>query len=343
MLGLRGDFRRRSDPDAKEELRSICQGWESGRLKRMDAGNVLNDLIEERVRDRVSLGWPTDHSVVLGTPSKLGINDFDDVIEGFPMFDAFDWFCFIGLACTSLREERPEQDTWILVCDTKEVYAYDRCARRMQLLNRDVSGFLQDGLRNLEAFHETGYVCRYLDYAWYGHVLLDAHVESITECPDARSLAEFVKGHCGLSYRTDALEYFCMGTVEYHRFEEYISVSVLRALRTGGYFVIGLCREFHRIILVDDGGRIYALMSGGYVFKISDSFIAFVRMRLDALKFGGPRSVSPTWEDDYVPVGTQVCFYHRDDYSLPGDNDLLRFWRCQSSAGVRGWPSPDDV
>lgn len=342
-VAARGDYKRPLDADATEELIDIWMKWDSGRLKGIDVKNVIKDFTKDRTRDRIGLGWPTDHALVVGTPRNLNVDDYRDVLQGFPFIDKYDWCCFLGLLCTNLREERPQQDSWLLVCQTKEVYVYDRCTRRMHFVCIGIAEFLRGGMRELESFHHTEYVCRFLEEMWYGHVFDDVHVDSVSVGADIRAFNAFVERNNGLSYHTDSGVYFRMGTVTYHNLERIVPHFVLKRLRSEKYTVIGMCPEFGRIILMKEDCSVFALMSDGYVFKLADSFIAFLRMRLSALKYGKPRSILPAWEEGYETIGSQVSFGCRGNYSLPGDVELLKYWRWRSSGGLRGWPMADDV
>lgn len=343
MVAARGDYRRPLDADALEELMDIWMKWDSGRLKGIDVKNVIKDYTKDRTRYRVALGWPADYALVVGTPRNLGVDDYRDILQGFPFIDKLDWCCFLGLLCTNLREEKPEQDDWLLICQTKDVYVYDRCTRRMHLACTGIAEFLRIGMRGLEGFCHVEYVCRFHDQMLYGHVFDDTHVDSVMIGKDIRAFNAFVERNNGLSYHTDSGVYFRMGTATYHHLESVVPHFVLKKLRTERYTVIGTCPEFERIILMRDDCSVFALMSDGYVCKLADSFLAFLRMRLAALKHGKPRSVLPSWEEGYELIGSQISFGCRGGYSLPGDVELLKCWRWRSSGGLPGWPMVDDV
>uniref|UniRef100_A0AAU7E1P8 M28 n=1 Tax=Cardioderma bat herpesvirus TaxID=3141914 RepID=A0AAU7E1P8_9VIRU len=322
-----------------ESLLGLYREWDRGALTGESFKDQMREFCRTRFRQRLNLGWPLDYQLACGTWRDFGVQDCRDILIRFRAIQRMDWCCFVGLVCPNDREENVGCDIWVLLGQNKSVYGYDREHDRLYVLCEGLHKFVEMGIRNLESFYETRFTCKYVDALRYGHELEERQVKAIEVSDNHYELEKFVNRNGGLEFETpDESPFFVMGNAEHHRLGSVIPMQVLSKLRERGYFIVGKCVKYQRVIvgsLIDRS--IFCLLGAGFLLKLTDSFTAFLRRRLAALERGRPICLTPVSQEDYVAPGSQVYFSCTTEYTLPGDEDLLRCWARQVPTDP-GWP-----
>lgn len=286
------------------------------------------------------MSWPPGHRYVIGDRLGLGVTSYASRLRRFRCFRGVGWVVFIGLIRSRASGCAP-QGVWVLLTDSGAVFGYDPDDDCVHLLTKRVSEFTQESVRAVPDFYGGGFVDPDREQAWYGHDPPSACREAMDGDPDALNVVWYARTFAGETLTNDSDDFrLTMGTEESLGAQDVLHPCVLTCLRDRGYSFIARSSKYSRFVLIDERTAcVYVLMSGGFLFKVADSFSMLVRERLRSLERGTPTCFLPTNSDrEYVPVGSQVSFGCTHPYCLPGDTLLLRDWVTRHT-DITGWPA----
>ncbi|AFK83843.1 B28.3 [miniopterid betaherpesvirus 1] len=289
----------------------------------------IKSLITAYRGTRVSVSWPLGYRYVVGRDSYFGVRlDRSDVC-GFAELARYDWIVFGGLLCPGYRFPYIDSDVWIILTCSGEVFGYGPCTRLLYRLSGSVKEFTRFGGFYATELYELPHASMAVERDLYGLRLCDEDlVWVLWGVADPQMLLETVSANCGSCfYGVDESYAFTFGTRSYFELDSKYSPCVFTCLQNAGYYVIGLCTLFCRVILlnVEDSG-IYVL-HGRTVIKAANDVRHFMRLRLRAFLLGCDFcfTVSDVGEG-YVPIGSRIDFGCRAIYDDSGDYEIERKW-----------------
>lgn len=124
----------------------------------------------------------------------------------------------------------------------------------------------------------------------------------------------------------DGMQQFFLFTLHGRNNPVRLSRTVIRSMRTSGFLVVGSIENLDSaVIVIDRQCRVYALLHGARLVKLSESLRGFLRCGFSWYESLGRRRCcfSPVGRYD-CPVGSYKSFYcEQGDYILPAERKLF--------------------
>ncbi|AFK83844.1 B28.4 [miniopterid betaherpesvirus 1] len=319
-----------------EAIYDIDRQWRFG-AKCRTVRRQLKILICAYSGTTVALHDPPCYLVV-GNCSASAATGYKNKLAGFNCTRCKSWSVFLGIMKKSVSSR---DELWVVLTSGGDVFGYSVYSDRMYVLGMSLTDFLDNGGKNVTGFYEMSGVDGDDELALFGISVFGPYREMMSMIGRGADIRDAIKMGQGVVFTSlDGAFDFTVGDLDHLRLRYVLPYHVIECLTDEGYTVIGQTAQFQRVILARvSSGETFALMSGGYVYKLADSLLGFVRSRMYSLEVGEARChLRPRFEGQmYVPPGQQLSFNCDIDYRLPGDYELLCHWIARRG-GTSGWP-----
>uniref|UniRef100_A0AAU7E155 Protein A20 n=1 Tax=Hipposideros bat herpesvirus TaxID=3141919 RepID=A0AAU7E155_9VIRU len=293
----------------------------------------LSDFIRRYSGFFLLVKWPLRYGLFIGNLDTLRMDGVHRVRFFVQELSSYDWVCLCGVLREVTTEPRRFPDLYVLMTSSGQMFGYMPSTDRLYVLSDDPESFTSYGARNVSEFYETTSDFFSEEEEMFDHEATPDLV-AVSQCVTSEDVIRYVYGMTWVSFRNKMdSNVIVLGDRGWTGVEEAVPYGVLDDLDASGYVPIGKMTVCSRFIFIGRHvGDIYILMSGGFLFKMADSTIAFLRSRWGPMRYGKPRCyVLSSEHSEYIPVGSMVRFDCHCEYTLPGDEDL-KDWFCGSNS-----------
>nr|CDI95372.1 GP29 [Caviid herpesvirus 2 str. CIDMTR] len=256
-------------------LRDTSPG--NGKRYEMRDRSKLQRFLENNAGAWLPLVWPPKYGLAMGTASHFLLASNMAQYRQFTCTDRSGMLYFIGMICEYGTAPDTSSDMEVLMTDSGRVLGYMPAEHRMYDLATSIDEFSRIGAILVYSFFERDFDDPQTESMWYN--ISPSALREMLECSrDRRRMLRFSCDHSGMIMNSGGpvqceIEF---GTVDTVGNKKEVK-EIIRNIEVAGYFLFGRVIGINAPLFLDDGCRVYALVSGARVVKLAESVRGFFR------------------------------------------------------------------